>query len=147
MEDVLMASLEDMAQPQFNTEQFIEEEEELAEPIKLDTLEMPPWPPIELKPLPPSVKYVFLNDNPETPIIISVKLLQDETHMLVTILERHRSAIGYALHDLKGISATICTHCIPTDPDIPLLREHQRRLNNAMWEVVKKEVLKLDRYW
>jgi len=42
IEDVLMASLEDMARPQFNTEQFIEEEEELAEPIKLDTLEMPP---------------------------------------------------------------------------------------------------------
>jgi len=38
IEEVLMASLEDMAQPQFDTEHFIEEEEELAEPIKLDTL-------------------------------------------------------------------------------------------------------------
>jgi len=67
----------------------------------------------------------------------------DETHRLVTVLERHRSAIGYSLHDLKGISAAICTHSIPTDPDIPPSREHQRRLNNAMREVVKKEVLKL----
>jgi len=104
---------------------------------------MPSRPPIELKPLPPSLKYVFLNDNPGTPVITSNKLSQDETHRLVTVLERHRSAIGYSLHDLKGISAAICTHRIPTDPDIPPSREHQCRLNNSMREVVNKEVLKL----
>jgi hypothetical protein len=89
------------------------------------------------------LKYVFLNDNPETPVIISDKLSQDETHRLVSVLERHRSAIGYSLHDLKGISAALCTHRIPTDPDILPSREHQHRLNNAMWEVVRKEDLKL----
>jgi hypothetical protein len=34
-------------------------------------------------------------------------------------------------------------HRIPTDPDISSIREPQQRLNNAMQEVVKKEVLKL----
>ena len=121
----------------------MEEEEELAEPIELDSFEVPPRPSIELKPLPPGLKYVFLNNNLETPVIISDKLTQDETHRLVTVLERHRSAIGYSLHDLKGINATICTHRFPMDPDIPPSREHQRRLNNVMREVVKKEVLKL----
>jgi hypothetical protein len=52
------------------------------------------------------------------------------------VLERYRSVLGYTLEDLKGIS-TLCTHRIPIDPDSTPLREPQRRLNNAMREVVK----------
>jgi len=37
----------------------------------------------------------------------------------------------------------ICTHRIRTDPSVSPSREPQRRLNNAMREVVKKEVIKL----
>ena len=62
---------------------------------------------------------------------------------MLTVLEKHRSAFGYSLQDLKGISPTLCTHHIPTDPDSIPSREPRRRLNNAMREVVKKEVLKL----
>jgi hypothetical protein len=142
IEEVLMTSLEDMAQPLFNDEHFIEEEE-LVEPIELDPFEVPPQPSIELKPLRPSLKYVFLNNNRETHVIISDKLSQEETHRLVTILERHRLAIGYSLHDLIGISPILCTHRILTDPNISPSRVPQWRLNNAMREVVKKEVLKL----
>jgi hypothetical protein len=143
IEEVLMASLEDKAQPLFDDEHFIEEEEELAKLVQLDPLEVPPQPSIELKPLPLGLKYVFLNNNLETPVIISDKLSQEETYRLVTILERHRSAIGYSIHDLIGISPVLYTHRIPTDPNISPIREPQRRLNNAMREVVKKEVLKL----
>ena len=98
-------------------------------------------PSIELKPLPSGLKYVFLNNNRETPIIISDKLSQEETHKLVAVLEIHKS--GCSLHNLKGISPTLCTHRIPIDADSSPSREPQRRLNNAMREVVKKEVLKL----
>jgi hypothetical protein len=143
IEEVLMTSLEDMAQPVFDVEHFIEEEEELAEPIELNLWEVPPQPLVELKHLSPGLKYVFLNNNRETPVIISDKLSQEETYKLVTILERHKSAIGYSLHDLKGISPALHTHHIPTYPDSSPSREPQRRLNNAMREVVKKEVLKL----
>ena len=62
---------------------------------------------------------------------------------MLTVLEKHRSAFGYSLQDLKGISPTLCTHRIPTNPNSIPSREPQRRLNNAMIEVVKKEVLKL----
>jgi hypothetical protein len=62
---------------------------------------------------------------------------------LITVLEKHRSAFGYSLQDLKGINPALCTHHIPIDPDVLPSREPQRRLNNAMREVVKKEVLKL----
>jgi len=92
-----MASLEDMAQPALDDEHFIQEEEELAEPIELDQMEVPSQPTIELKPLPSGLKYVYLNNNQETPVIISDKLSQEETHKLVAVLERHKSAIGYSV--------------------------------------------------
>ena len=61
----------------------------------------------------------------------------------MAILEKHHSAFVYSLQDLKGISPALCTPCIATDPNIPASREPERRLNNEMREVVKKEVLKL----
>jgi hypothetical protein len=76
-------------------------------------------------------------------MIISDKLTQGQTLCLMAVLERHHLAFGYSLQDLKGISPALCTHHIPTDPTIPPSREPQCRINNAMREVVKKEVLKL----
>jgi hypothetical protein len=106
-------------------------------------MEVPSQPSIELKPLPSGLKYIILNNNWETPIIISDKLSQEEIRKLVTVLERHKLAIGYLLQDLIGISLALCTHRIPIDPNSTPSREPQRRLNNAMREVVKKEILKL----
>jgi len=76
-------------------------------------------------------------------VVISDKLSEEETNKHISILEKHRSVLGYTLQDLKGISPALCTHRIPLDPAIAPSREPQRRLNNAMREVVKKEVLKL----
>jgi hypothetical protein len=76
-------------------------------------------------------------------VIISDKLSNDETRRLVATLEKYRSAIGYSLKDLKEISPSLYTHCIPMEQKHKHVCEHQRRLNNAMREVVKKEVLKL----
>ena len=87
--------------------------------------------------------YAFLNGDTETPIIISDKLSDEETAKLIAVLEKHRAVFGYSLQDLKGISPTLCTHRIPIDPSEIASREPQRRLNNAMREVVKKEVQKL----
>jgi len=61
----------------------------------------------------------------------------------MTILEKHHSVFGYSLQDLTGISPMICTHRIPTNPSVSPSQEPQRRLNNMMREVVKKEVIKL----
>ena len=76
-------------------------------------------------------------------MIISDKLSQEESLRLLTVLEKHHSAFDYSLQDLKGISTALCTHRIPIDPNSIPSREPQHRLNNAMREVVKKEVLKL----
>ena len=61
-----MASLEEMAQPALDDEHFVQEEEELAEPIELVKNADPSPPSIELKPLPLGLKYVFLHNNRET---------------------------------------------------------------------------------
>jgi hypothetical protein len=103
----------------------------------------PKTPPVELRQLPPGLQYVFLNGDRETPVIISDKLSHEETRKLVATLEKYQPVIGYSLKDLKGISPSLCTHRIPMDQDNKPVREHQRRLNNAMREVVKKVVLKL----
>ena len=88
-------------------------------------MEVPPQPSIELKPLPSDLKYVFLNNSRETPVIISDKLSQEETYKLVAVLEILKSAIGYSLQDLIGISPTLCTHRIPIHLDSSPLREPQ----------------------
>ena len=124
-------------------EEVSDAEEESGETSELLATEKPSRPPIELKPLPSGLRYAFLNSDVESPVIISDKLLEEETNKLIAVLEKHRSVLGYTLQDLKGISPALCTHRIPLDPAIAPSREPQGRLNNSMREVVKKEVLKL----
>jgi hypothetical protein len=141
-----VASLEYLIKPNLedDAEFFIEEEDDgPLEPKPLNELLEPPKPPIELKPLSVDLRYTFLNNDQESPVIINDKLSPEETLCLITVLEKHRSAFAYSLQDLKGISPAFCTHRIPVDPNIIPSREPQRRLNNAMGEVVKKDNLKL----
>jgi hypothetical protein len=110
-----------LAQPNFKEEiPFFTEEDEAPVLFKLDPTEKPERPPIELQPLPPGLKYVFLHGNRETPVIISDKLSEVETQQLITVPETHRSVLGYSLQDLKVISPTLCTHRIPIDLTQPL---------------------------
>nr|XP_025879184.1 uncharacterized protein LOC112937953 [Oryza sativa Japonica Group] len=122
---------------------FIKEEAEPRETLDLPILEPLPRPPHELKPLPQGIRYAFLHNDREALVIISDKLSEDETRRLLTMLEKHRAVLGYSLQDLRGINPALCTHRITIDPESTPSREPQRRLNNAMREVVKKEVLKL----
>jgi len=71
------------------------------------------------------------------------KLSKDETQRLLAVLEKHHSVLGYSLQDVKGINPALCTHRMHIEPESTSSREPQRRLNNAMREVVKKEVLEV----
>jgi hypothetical protein len=128
---------------EYDAELFIQEEDDLEETLDLPTHERPTQPPIKLKPLPSNLLYAFLNGDTESPVIISDRLSGKETAKLLAVLEKHKPVFSYSLQDLKGISSTICTHRIPLDPASTPSREPQRRLNNTIREVVKKEVLKL----
>ena len=122
IEEVKSSKFNNFSQPLENdTKFFIEEEEEdLTDPKPLDELLEPLNPPIELKPLPSGLKYVFLNNDHKYPVIISDKLSDEETYKLITILEKHSAAFGYSLQELKGISPVLCTHRIPNNLEITL---------------------------
>ena len=66
MEEVKVASLDDLIEPNLEDDaQFFVEEEEKnpMESEPLDDLLEPPKPTIELKPLPSSLRYAFLNND------------------------------------------------------------------------------------
>ena len=100
-------------------------------------------PKLELKPLQSHLKYAFLGAEETFPVIISSSLEMDQENQLLEILTTHRTALGWTIADIKGISPLFCTHRIHLEEDVKPSRQPQRRLNIIMKKVVKKEVLKL----
>ncbi|CAN6560179.1 unnamed protein product [Malus baccata var. baccata] len=100
-------------------------------------------PTLKLKPLPSHLKYVFLGEDQTLPVIISSSLTAQKEDKLIRVLKEHKSAIGWTLADIKGISPTTCMHRILLEEGAKPSREAQRRLNPPMLEVVKTEVIKL----
>ncbi|KAM1432438.1 hypothetical protein ACFXTO_014971 [Malus domestica] len=100
-------------------------------------------PTLELKPLPSHLKYFFLGDDETLPVIISSTLTAQEEDKLVRVLREYKTAIGWTLANIKGISPTTCMHRILLEEGSKTSREAQRRLNPPMMEVVKKEIIKL----
>ncbi|CAN6552314.1 unnamed protein product [Malus baccata var. baccata] len=100
-------------------------------------------PILELKPLPSHLKYIFLGENETLPAIISSSLTAQEEEKLLRVWKEFKSALGWTLADIKGISPTTCMHHIFLEEGAKPTREAQRRLNPPMMEVVKKEIIKL----
>ncbi|KAM1104808.1 hypothetical protein ACFX19_013341 [Malus domestica] len=96
-------------------------------------------PVLELKPLPDHLKYAFLGEEETLPIIVSSLLTALEEEKLIRVLKEHKTAIGWTLADIKGISPTTCMHRIFLEEGAKPTREAQRRFNPPMMEVVKKE--------
>ena len=97
---------------------------------------------LELKPLPATLKYVFLGSTDTLPAIIASDLTPNQETQLVGILKEYKEAIGWSIADLKGFDPSICMHHIHFETNAKLHRDMQRRLNPNMHEVVKKEVVK-----
>ena len=57
-------------------------------------------PVFELKPLPDTLKYAYLDEKKIYPVIISANLSEQEGEKLLKTLKKHRAAIGYTLDDL-----------------------------------------------
>ena len=113
-------------------------------PIKERVLPSKEKPPkLELKPLPSHLQYAFLGVEETFLVIISSSLESDQENKLLEILRTYKTAIGWTIIDIKGISPLICTRRIHLEEDVKPSRQPQRRLNPVMKEVVKKEVLKL----
>ncbi|KAL4340549.1 hypothetical protein GQ457_08G025510 [Hibiscus cannabinus] len=104
------------------------------------SIEQPPK--LELKQLPEQLKYAYLGKNETLHVIISSKLQVDQEEKLIATLQQHKEALGWTITDIKGISPTIYMHKILLDDDHKPTVDAQRRLNQAMKDVVRKEILK-----
>ncbi|KAI5328130.1 hypothetical protein L3X38_027526 [Prunus dulcis] len=100
-------------------------------------------PKLELKPLPSHLKYAYLGANETLPVIIAASLTSHEEDSLIEVLKEHKTALGWTIADIKGISPSMCMHRILMEEDSKPSRDAQRRLNPNMKEVVRAEVLKL----
>nr|GEX69147.1 reverse transcriptase domain-containing protein [Tanacetum cinerariifolium] len=74
-------------------------------------------PEVELKDLPPHLKYVFLEGDDKLPVIIVNDLSVEEKTALITVLKSHKRAIAWKLSYIKGIDPEICTHKILMEED------------------------------
>ena len=107
-------------------------EEEVSEPQKM-----------ELKPLPVELKYAYLEEQEQCPVVISSLLSTAHEGSLLYVLKENKQALGWNIIDLKGINPAVCTHHIYLEEEAKSVRQSQRRLNPHMQEVVRVEVLKL----
>ena len=98
---------------------------------------------LELKPLPAELKYAFLEENEQCPVVISSLLTTAQEHNLLHLLKKNKQALGWKISDLKGINPSICTHHIYLEEESKDVSQPQRRLNPHLQEVVRIEVLKL----
>ncbi|RDX90127.1 hypothetical protein CR513_28039, partial [Mucuna pruriens] len=89
------------------------------DPKPTDDLYSSPPPPIELKSLPSHLKYAYLDNDQQFPVIIANNL--------------HREQEEKLLHALR----------ILIEEESRLIRQQQSRLNLTILDVVKKEVTKL----
>ena len=96
-----------------------------------------------MKQLPEHLRYAFLGDSYTFPVIVAASLTPGEKEKLLRVLREHRTALGWTISDIKGISPSICMHKILMEELYKLSIKPQRRLNPAMKEVVRAEILKL----
>ena len=59
-------------------------------------------PSLELKALPEHLKYAYLGGRETLPVIIASHLTDQQEDSLMSILKRHRKAIGWTMKDIKG---------------------------------------------
>nr|CAN61755.1 hypothetical protein VITISV_042022 [Vitis vinifera] len=89
-------------------------------------------PKLILKPLPMKLKYAYLEENKESPIVISSSLTTTQDDCLLEILKRCKKAIGWKISDLKGINLLVCTHHIYMEEEAkPVVRAEVLKLLQA----------------
>ncbi|GKF12684.1 reverse transcriptase domain-containing protein, partial [Tanacetum coccineum] len=96
-------------------------------------------PKVELKDLPPHLKYAFLKGEDKLPVIIAKDLSVEEKVALIMVLKSHKRAIAWKLSDIKGINPEFCTHKILIEEDYKPTVQYQRRVNLKIHDVIKKE--------
>ena len=79
----------------------------------------------DLKPLPVELKYAYLEENNQCPVVISSLLNASQESSLLEVLRKNKQAIGWKISDLKGISPFVYTHHIYLEEEARLVRQPQ----------------------
>ena len=90
--------------------------EEISEPQKID-----------LKPLPMELKYAYLEDHEQCPVVILALLSTAQEGSLLHVLKQNKKALGWRIFDLKGISPAIFTHHIYLEDEVKSVRQPQKK--------------------
>ena len=83
-------------------------------------------PTLELKTLPSTLKYAFLDEEKAKQVIISSNLDTKQEEQLLEVLRKNKEAIGWTLTDLKGFDPSLCTHRIFLEDESRPVREAKR---------------------
>nr|GEW18974.1 reverse transcriptase domain-containing protein [Tanacetum cinerariifolium] len=100
-------------------------------------------PELELKYLPSHLEYAYLEGVDKLPVIIAKDLKVNENESLLKVLKSHKRVIAWKITNINGINPLFCTHKILMEEDYKPPVQSQRRVNLKIYEVIKKEVIKL----
>ncbi|XP_057790974.1 uncharacterized protein LOC131008091 [Salvia miltiorrhiza] len=137
------ADMEEFAREAEERERERRDKLPIDEPVVLEDAPKCKKPKLELKDLPKHLKYVYLEEGEEKPVIISAELTHEQEMALMGVLRSNKLAFGWGLADISGISPATCMHRIHLEDGATPKRDGQRRLNPVLMEVVRKEILKL----
>ena len=79
--------------------------------------------------MPKHLKYAYLGEQETLQVIVASNLTNKQEEDLMTILRKHKEAIGRTMTDIKGLYPTIAQHQIHLNEEAKPKREPQRRLN------------------
>ena len=99
-------------------------------------------PKLDLKAIPPHMRYVFLGGDDTLPVIIVTELNAQQVEYLVAVLKRFKRDISWTIVNIIRIPPGIYSHKIQLMLDHKPSIEHQKRLNPRMKEVVKNVIIK-----
>ncbi|CAA6672783.1 unnamed protein product [Spirodela intermedia] len=80
---------------------------------------------LELKPLPSSLKYIFLEENNSFPVIIAADLSDEQEEELLDVLRKNKKTMGWKRDDLRGIDMSVCMHSIYLEEGARTSKESQ----------------------
>ena len=73
--------------------------------------------------MPSELKYVHLGPRASHRVIVASDLTSVQEAQLVDVLQQHKSALGWTISNLKGISPAICNHRIHLEEGVKPSRE------------------------
>ena len=84
---------------------------------------------LELKALLKHLKYIYLGEQETLPVIITSHLTVGQEENLISVLRKHKKAIGWTMNDIKGLSPAIFNIAF-----ISIKKQYQRETRSVGYE-------------